>query len=413
MLIVLLMGFAAGVPYYFVNSTLQAWLTDAQIDMTTIGILSGVSFPYTFKFLWAPLLDRYVPGFLGRRRGWIALSQIGMIALFAVFSTLDPSSMLPTVGMIAVGIAFLSATQDIVIDAYRREFLANLELGIGNSMYVAGYRIAMLFASVFPLFLADHMPWSVVFFVLAGGMAASFVVTLIAPEPKAVVQSQQTLAESFWLPLKEYFSRPSALWILAFIICYKLGDTIASTYFTPFYLREMGFTKSEIAGVGKIVGFWAVLLGGFLGGASILRFGMLRCLFWFGVLQAVSTLGFVFLHHAGPSIGALTAVVAFENVTGGMGTAAFMAFMAAITDKRFTATQLALLTSLMGIPRQIAIGGGWFTDQFGWDAFFTTSTLIAIPGLLLIIKIRSILKQIDLESQTPPVEPASGATSGA
>jgi PAT family beta-lactamase induction signal transducer AmpG len=284
----------------------------------------------------------------------------------------------------AVLVAFFSATQDTVVDAYRREDLADEELGLGSSLYIYGYRIGMWAASGGGLILADYMPFSQVYGIMAAGLIPGVATTLLAPEPQVETAAPQSLREAVWDPLADFFRREKAVWILGFILLYKIGDIMAAAIATPFYL-EMGFSKSEIGAVVKLFGSWATIAGAFAGGILILRLGIHRSLWVFGLLQAASTAGFAVLSRIGYSLPALSGVIAFESVTGGMGTSAFVAFMAGLTNKKFTATQYALLTSIMGLPRVLASAPtGLAAKHLGWEGFFIFCTLAAIPGMLLL-----------------------------
>jgi len=385
MLVALLMGFASGLPLLLTGSVLQAWLKDGGIDLTRIGLFALVGLPYTLKFLWSPLFDRYTPGWLGRRRGWLALIQIVLAAAIFLLGSAQPSADdLWRVTLAGLLVAFFSASQDIVVDAYRRESLSEAELGLGSALYVNGYRVGLLLAGGGGLILADWLSFEAMYRLMAGCMLACVAVTLLAPEPPLPEGQPRSLREAVILPFQDYFSRQGAWLILFFILLYKLGDTMASAMTVPFYL-DLGYSKTEIGTVVKLFGFWATIAGGTLGGIWILRVGMQRALWVFGFGQMLSTLGFVILVYCPQSTGALAAVIAVENLTGGMGTAAFVGFMAALTDRRFTATQYALLTSLMGVPRVLlAAPTGWLAQGLGWPLFFLICVLIAIPGLLLL-----------------------------
>jgi PAT family beta-lactamase induction signal transducer AmpG len=384
MLITLMMGFASGLPLLLTGSVLQAWMKEEGVDLATIGLFAMVGLPYTLKFLWAPLLDRYTPGLLGRRRGWLLLSQFCLILSILLISFSRPAESPLGIGLAALLLTFFSATQDIVIDAYRREALHDRELGLGASLYVNGYRVGMLLASGGGLILADWIPFRQVYQVMAVIMLSGVVTTLLAPEPDQAAGQPRSLREAVIDPFLEYFRRQDALLILFFILLYKVGDTMASHMSIPFYL-DLGFSKSEIGTVVKLFGFWATLAGGFIGGLLLLRMGIYRGLWAFGILQGLSTAGFAILASIGYNLGGLAAVIAFENFSGGLGTAAYVAFMAGLTNKRFTATQYALLTSFMGIPRVIvATPTGLMAETMGWIAFFIFCALIALPGLLLL-----------------------------
>ena len=386
MLVALIMGFAAGLPLLLTIGVLQARMKDAGIDLTVIGLINLVQIPYTWKFLWAPLLDRYAIPVLGRRKGWLTVAQLALILSILGLGLSDPGRNFGVMVVMACLVAFFSATQDIVIDAYRREDLADEELGLGSSLYIYGYRLGMLLSGGGGLIMADHMPFSYVYGIMALSLLPCLVVTWLTPEPPAVEGTPKTLKEAVVAPLVEYFQRPEAIWMLTFILFYKIGDTMASAISTPFYL-DIGFSKSEVGAVVKLFGFWATIAGAGIGGITILRLGISRCLWIFGILQALSTACFAILARVGEHLPTLAGVIAFENFSSGMGTSAFVAFMASITNKKFTATQYALLSSLMGIPRVFASAPtGFMAKNMGWEGFFIFCTLIAIPGMLMLLK---------------------------
>jgi PAT family beta-lactamase induction signal transducer AmpG len=398
MLVAFLMGFACGLPLLLTIGVLQAWMKESGIDLTWIGMITLVQIPYTWKFLWAPFMDRFTPPFLGRRKGWLILAQIALIFSIIGLGFSDPVDKAGLMVVAAVLVAFFSASQDIVVDAYRREDLADEELGLGSSLYIYGYRIGMWLASGGGLILADHMPFSKVYFIMALCMLVGVFTTLFAPEPKVDVKPPRSMKEAVLDPLRDYFQRNEALWILAFILLFKIGDTMAAAITTPFYL-DIGFTKTEIGTVVKVFGSWAMIAGAILGGVAMLRLGINRSLWLFGVLQALSTAGFALLARIGYSIPVLSGVIAFENLSSGMGTAAFVAFMASITNKKFTATQYALLTSIMGLPRVVASAPtGFLAKHMGWESFFIACALIAIPGILLLLKFAPWKSEPDLET---------------
>jgi len=392
MLVALLMGFSSGLPLLLTGSVLQAWMTDEGVDLGTIGLFALVGLPYTLKFLWAPLTDRYCFPFFGRRRGWLITIQLALVLSIAGLGWTQPAQTPFTVAVVAWLLAFFSASQDIVIDAYRRESLADNELGLGSALYVNGYRIGMLLASGGGLIMADLIGFSMVYQFMALIMLVGILTTLFAPEPEIAAGTPATLQDAVVQPFVDYFRRHHALLILLFILLYKVGDTMASHMTIPFYL-DIGFSKTEIGAVVKLFGFWATIIGSIIGGIVILRTGIYRALWGFGILQALSTAGFAVLAQVGYSLPWLAGVIAFENLSAGMGTAAFVAFMASLTNKQFTATQYALLSSLMGIPRVIvAAPTGYFADWMGWTLFFTLCALIAIPGLVLLTRFRGWLK---------------------
>lgn len=386
MFVTFIMGFACGLPLLLTISLLQAWMKDEGADLASIGMISLAGLPYTVKFLWAPFLDRYIPPFLGRRRGWLISAQALLVLSISVLAFADPGGKPLYVFFAAALVTFFSATQDIIVDAFRRESLSDQELGLGSSLYVNGYRIGMLLASGGGLIMADALSFRAVYLIMAACLLPCMLATVLSPEPEVPAGVPKTLREAVVDPLLEYFSRSGAIWILAFILLYKIGDTMASAMTMPFYL-DLGFSKTEIGAVVKLFGFWATLGGSLAGGLIMLYTGINRSLWIFGFFQALSTAGFVFLARAGCSIPALSGVIAFENFSSGMGTAAYSAFMASITNKKFTATQYALLSSLMGVPRVIASAPtGFLAEKTGWELFFIVCTLAAIPGMLLLFK---------------------------
>jgi len=386
MLVALFMGFSCGLPLLLTLGVLQAWMKEEGVDLTWVGMITLVQSPYSWKFRWSPVLDRFTPLRLGRRRGWLLIAQLALMASIAVLGGSDPVAHPGWMVASAVLVAFFSATQDIVVDAYRREDLPDEELGLGSTLYVYGYRIGMWAASGGGLILSDYLPFSHVYLIMALGLIPGVATTLLTPEPQVDSQPPQSLREAIWKPLADFFRRDGAGWILAFILLYKIGDTMAAAITTPFFL-DLGFSKSEIGTVVKLFGSWATIAGAFGGGVLMLRLGIQRSLWVFGVLQAVSTAGFAVLARIGGSLPALSGVIALESFTGGMGTSAFVAFMASLTNKQFTATQYALLSSIMGLPRVLASAPtGLAAKHLGWEWFFIACTLAAIPGLLVLAR---------------------------
>lgn len=402
MLVSFMMGFSCGLPLLLTISVLQAWMQQEGVDLTVIGLMALVGLPYTLKFLWAPLLDRYIPPFLGRRRGWLLMIQILLTGAIALLGFSQPAVNPWMVAFLAFLVTFFSASQDIVVDAYRREDLSDEELGLGSSLYINGYRVGMLLASGGGLILADLIPFSMVYLIMAGCMLVGVVTTLASREPEMSQGAPTTLKEAVVKPFVEFFTRSGWLWgvgVLSFILLYKIGDTMAAAMTTPFYL-EIGFSKTQIGAVVKLFGFWATIAGGLAGGIILIKIGIHRGLWVFGFLQAVSTAGFAVLANIGPSLAGLAGVIAFENLASGMGTAAYAAYMASLTNKRFTATQYALFSSLMGIPRVLAAAPtGFMAKYMGWSEFFIFCTLIAIPGMIMLIKFAPWNgKQVNLDS---------------
>jgi PAT family beta-lactamase induction signal transducer AmpG len=386
MIVAFIMGYASGLPLDITRTVLKAWMADDGVDLSIIGLFTLVGLPYAIKFIWAPLVDRFTFNLLGRRRGWLLLFQILLIICIAGLGATSPAANPWMVALAALLVTFFSASQDIVVDAYRREDLPDDELGLGSSLYFYGYRIGMLVAGSGGLIMADHFSYFEVHLILAACLFPGLVTTLLTPEPPTPFGTPQNYKEAVIDPFVEYFRRNGAIWMLVFILFYKLGDNIAAAIATPFYL-DIGFTKTQIGAVVKLVGFWAVSAGGLIGGLIVLKLGINRSLWVFGALQAVSTAGFAVLAQLGNLVPALAGVIAFENISAGMGTAAFMAFMASITHKKFTATQYALLTSLMRVPDVvIASGSGILAKYMGWTSFFVFCALIAIPGMLMLLK---------------------------
>ncbi|WP_339340022.1 AmpG family muropeptide MFS transporter [uncultured Oceanicoccus sp.] len=390
MLICVFTGFSSGLPLYVIIQLLQVWLRDNQAGLAEIGLFALVGLPYTVKFLWAPLMDRYTPPFLGRRRGWLLPMQIACLLLIGLFGLLDPALSLMTVAYMALALAFFSASQDMVLDAFRREILPDNELGLGNSIHVQAYRIAGLVPGSLALILADHLPWALVFWIVAAFMLFGIVMTLVVKEPPKVAGTPATLQSAVVEPFKEFFTRKglsSALLILAFMFFYKVGDSMATALSSVFYL-DLGFSKTEIGVVAKNAGLWSAIIGGLLGGIWMIKLGINRALWIFGAVQLVSIFGFAILAEVGANLWLLAGVIAFEYLGVGLGTAAFVAFIARETDRRYVATQFALLTALTALPRTFANAvTGVIVEYTGWTSFFLLCAFIAVPGMLLLFKV--------------------------
>lgn len=381
------LGFASGLPLLVTGSTLQAWMTDAKVDLRIMGAYALVGLPYTLKALWAPILDR-VTWRMGRRKGWLLIAQGGLGVAIATLGWSHPVDHLGRTAILALAVTFFSATQDIAADAYRRESFDDMKQGLASGVFVSGYRIGMLFAGGLAVYLSSFLAWPTVFSILAFGMGVGFVTTLLSPEPKSVAPPK-TLRAAVVEPFTEYFSRKGSVLILAFILLYKLGDAMGSAMTTPFLLGELKYPKDVYGAIVKTFGLFATLGGGLLGGALLLRLSLRQALWFFGFLQAASTLAFAGLSYFGGSVVALAAVIAFENLTAGMGSSAHVALMATQTNQKYTATQYALLSSLMAVPRVIASAGtGFLVTSIGWQGFFVFCTLIAIPGMLCIPRLR-------------------------
>ncbi|MFZ0788221.1 MAG: AmpG family muropeptide MFS transporter [Chromatiaceae bacterium] len=397
MLICIFTGFSSGLPLYLLLNLIPAWLKTEGLSLKAIGAFALIQFPFTWKFIWAPLLDRYgILPWLGRRRSWMLVSQLGLLAAIAWMGRLSPVDHLPMVVTLTAVIAVLSATQDIALDAFRREILPDHELGLGNAIHVNAYRIAGLVPGSLSLILADHLPWSQVFLITALFMLPGVGMTVLSREPVVATGTPRTLRAAVVEPFREFFGRhgvASAVTVLTFIFAYKLGDSLCTALATPFYL-DMGFSKTEIGVIAKNAGLWPMVIGGILGGIWMVKLGINRALWIFGVVQLVTILGFVWLAWLGaaPSdparLGALALVIAGEAVGAGLGTTAFVAFMARTTHPAYTATQLALFTSLMAMPRTfINASAGWLVEQLGWTTFFWLCFVLAFPGMLLLLRV--------------------------
>ncbi|MBI5429305.1 MAG: AmpG family muropeptide MFS transporter [Nitrosomonadales bacterium] len=410
MLICVFTGFASGLPLYLLFNLVPAWLRSEHVDLKTIGLFALIQFPYTWKFMWSPLLDRYVVPAFGRRRGWMLLTQIGLLAVIATMGGFSPQSDLAAIAWFATLLAFLSATQDIVLDAYRRELLSDVELGLGNAVHVNAYRIAGLVPGSLSLVLADFLPWDMVFIVTALFMLPGIAMTLLVKEPHRA-NPPKTLREAVVEPFHEFITRKgwnSALLILAFLFFYKLGDSMCTALATPFYL-DMGFSKTQIGLIAKNAGLWPAVIGGLLGGLWMVKIGINRALWLFGVVQVVSIFGFAWLasvgHHAeitSVELAQLAIVIGLEALGVGLGTVAFVAFIARSTHPAYTATQFALFTSLMAVPRTFANAAtGWLVESMGWTGFFLLCAVLAIPGMLLLLKVAP-WGETQAATETPP-----------
>lgn len=396
MAICIFTGFASGLPLYLLLNLVPAWLRTEHIDLKVIGAFALIQFPYTWKFLWSPFLDRYALPLLGRRRGWMLLTQASLLVVIASMGGFSPQNDLGTIVLLATLLAFLSATQDIVLDAYRRELLLDNELGLGNAVHVNAYRIAGLIPGSLSLILADHLPWNMVFIITALFMLPGMVMTLMVTEPHRAAPPK-TLREAVVEPFHEFITRKgwqSALLILAFLFFYKLGDSLCTALATPFYL-DMGFTKSQIGLIAKNAGLWPAVIGALLGGIWMLKIGINRALWLFGVVQVVSIFGFYWLATQGhqteitaTNLMQLGFVIGLEALGVGLGTAAFVAYIAQSTHPAYTATQFALFTSLAAVPRTfVNATAGWLVEQLQWSGFFLLCAVLAIPGMLLLFKV--------------------------
>jgi MFS transporter, PAT family, beta-lactamase induction signal transducer AmpG len=396
---ILFLGFSSGLPLLLVFSTLSLWLKDEGVTKTMIGLFALVRTPYTFKFLWAPLIDRVplplLTRWLGRRRGWAVLTQIALMASILGLASTTPSMDLMATAVFALFVAFCSASQDIVIDAYRIEALEDRQQGAGAAMVVNGYRIGMLMAGAGAISLADALSWSAVYSIMAAMVLIGLVTVLLGHEPKepeaAAGEAEESRGAAKWLasavvsPFADFIKRDGWVFVLLFIMLYKLGDAYLGVMANPFYV-EMGFTKGEIAAVSKVFGMGATIVGGLLGGILVFRYGIRASLLACGVLMAASNLVFAVQAMVGHSVPMLAVTIAVENLTGGMGTTAFVAYLSSLCNVAYTATQYALLSSFMAFARDVlSASSGWLADQVDWVTFFLFSTGLAIPGLVLLI----------------------------
>jgi PAT family beta-lactamase induction signal transducer AmpG len=383
--VITFLGFSSGLPFALSGGTLQAWMAVAGVDLQTIGIFSLVGIPYAIKFLWSPLMDRYIPPWLGRRRGWILITQVILVLGISAMAFSSPREFPGMLAVLALFVAFSSASQDIVIDAYRTDVLKERERGAGAAVFVMGYRIATLVSGALALILSDHIGWRNTYLFMAAVMVIGIISNLAGPEPKERVAPPISLQEAVAGPLRDYFSRNAAIPLLFLIVLYKLGDAYAGVLTTAFLIKGIGFSASEVGTINKGFGFVSLIVGAMVGGSLMVRLGLFRSLLSFGILQAVSNLSFMLLAWIGKSYGVLVFAVAFENFSGGMGTAAFVSLLMAMCNHRYTATQYALLSSLAAIGR-IFIGptSGFLVEAVGWASFFFITALTALPGLGLL-----------------------------
>ncbi len=392
MLICTFTGFSSGMPLYLLITLIPAWLRSEGVGLEEIGLFALIGLPYTWKFFWAPALDRYSPTFygfnLGIRRSWMLLTQLALFIFICILGSMNPQLNLWSVAYLCMFIAFLSATQDISIDAYRRQILPDHELGLGNSIHVNAYRISGLIPGSLALILSDFLPWSTVFLITGAFMLISVGFTLIISEPPVSEKQPEALQRAIIEPFQEFFTRQpirTAILILAFMLFYKLGDSMATALATPFYI-DLGFTNTQIGLVAKHAALWPMIFGGIAGGIIMIKIGINRALWIFGFIQIISILGFAILARIGEGLWLLGLIISFEYLGVGLGTAAFVAFIARTTNPAFAATQLALFTALTALPRTLFNStAGILVDTLGWEYFFYLCTLLAMPGMLLLL----------------------------
>ena len=390
MLICVFTGFTSGLPLYLLIQLVPAWLRAEGVGLAEIGFFALIGFPYTWKFLWSPVMDRFTLPFLGHRRGWMLVTQVALLVSISVMGFIKPDLSIWTVAYLAAAVAFFSASQDVVLDAYRRELLPDVELGLGNAVHVQTYRLAGLVPGSLALILSDHLPWHMVFIVVALFMFVGIILTLVIDEAISEPTPPKTMAEAIVEPFREFIGRKgvqSAALILLFLFLYKLGDSMATALQTPFFI-DMGFSRTEIGSVAKLAALVASIFGGLFGGIVMIKLGINRALWIFGVVQVVSILGFALLSVGGTNLWMLGVANAFEYLGVGLGTAAFVAFIARTTNPAFAATQFALFTALTAVPRTLANAvTGVIVEQVGWTSFFLLCTVLAIPGMLLLFKV--------------------------
>ncbi|MCU5772014.1 muropeptide MFS transporter AmpG [Erwiniaceae bacterium BAC15a-03b] len=385
-LLLLLLGFASGLPLALTSGTLQAWMTVENVDLKTIGFFSLVGQAYVFKFLWAPMMDRYTPPLFGRRRGWLLISQLLLIAGIVAMGFMEPSRNLTLLAALAVLVAFCSASQDIVFDAWKTDVLPPEERGSGAAITVLGYRLAMLVSGGLALWLADrYLGWQATYWLMAAMMVPGVIATLCAREPTDAIPKPRNLEQAVMEPLRDFFNRNNAWLILSLIVLYKLGDAFAASLTTTFLIRGVGFDAGEVGLINKTFGLIATIVGALLGGLLMQRMTLFRALMLFGLLQAVSNLGYWILSVTDKQMFSMASAVFVENLCGGMGTAAFVALLMTLCNKSFSATQFALLSALSAVGRvYVGPAAGWFVELWGWPTFYAFSVVAALPGLLLL-----------------------------
>ncbi|HBA1501658.1 TPA: muropeptide MFS transporter AmpG [Citrobacter koseri] len=405
--ILLILGFASGLPLALTSGTLQAWMTVENIDLKTIGFFSLVGQAYVFKFLWSPVMDRYTPPFLGRRRGWLITTQILLLLAIAAMGFLEPGTQLRWMAALAVIIAFCSASQDIVFDAWKTDVLPAEERGTGAAISVLGYRLGMLVSGGLALWLADRwLGWQGMYWLMAALLVPCIIATLLAPEPEDSIPVPKTLEQAVAAPLRDFFGRNNAWLILLLIVLYKLGDAFAMSLTTTFLIRGVGFDAGEVGVVNKTLGLLATIVGALYGGILMQRLSLFRALLIFGILQGVSNAGYWLLSVTDKHMFSMAAAVFFENLCGGMGTAAFVALLMTLCNKSFSATQFALLSALSAVGR-VYVGpvAGWFVEAHGWPTFYLFSVAAAVPSLLLLLVCRQTLEHSwESESFIPRTE---------
>jgi PAT family beta-lactamase induction signal transducer AmpG len=399
---VLALGYSSGLPIALTSGTLQAWLSTLDLDLKTIGAATLVGLPYTFKFLWAPLIDRVALPWLGRRRGWVFAMQLGLAVVIAVTPHFDPRVEIQAVLTLASLLAFLSATQDIAFDAYRTDVIRPEERGMAAAASVTGYRVAMLTSGAAALIVSRSWGWTGAYTMVAVIMAICAIATWLAPEPEITVRPPRTLKEAVADPLREFLARPRVVAVLALVVFYKLGDAMALSLSTAFIIKGLGFTAVDVGAVSKGFGLAATILGAFVGGLLVAQAGLFRSLLWLGIAQAVTILPYAWLAGVGKEYSALVCAVGVQNFGDGMGTAAFVALLTALCNARFSAFQYALLSALASLGRVLLgpVSGG-LAESVGWVQFFVISFFVAVPGVALVALLRRQIDDLDSRASRP------------
>lgn len=392
--VLLLLGFSSGLPLALTSGTLQAWMTVENIDLKTIGIFSLVGQAYVFKFLWSPFMDRYSPSVLTRRRGWLLLTQCALILSIAAMGFIQPASHLTLLALLAVLVAFCSASQDIVFDAWKTDVLPAEQRGSGAAITVLGYRLAMMVSGGLALWLADrYLGWNATYWLMAALMLPGILGTLMAKEPTTTAARPVTLRQAVVAPLLDFFGRNNAWLMITLIVLYKLGDAFAGALSTTFLIRGLGFSAGDVGLVNKTLGLLATIVGALYGGVLMQRLSLYRALMWFGILQTFSNLGWWLLSITAPHLWSMSTAIFIENLCGGMGTAAFVALLMTLCNASFSATQFALLSALSAVGRvYVGPAAGWLVELWGWPLFYAFTVIAGLPGLLLLLVSRSSLE---------------------
>lgn len=401
--ITLCLGFSSGLPLALSGSTLQAWMATLNVNVSTIGLFALVGLPYSLKFLWAPLMDRYVPPFMGRRRGWILLAQLVLAVILAGMAVTDPATQTWRMGILAFALAFASASQDIVYNAYFTDILRPAERGLGAAVQTGGYRLAMIVAGAVVLILSDSIGWRNSYLLMALLMVVATLATLVGPEPERAVAPPRRLADAVVKPLLELLGRRGAAGLLLLVLLYKFGDWFSGPMTNAFLIEGLHFTAADVGVVNKGFGLVATIIGVFVGGALMTRLSLFRAMLYFGVAQAASIVTFLALSRIGHSYSAMITAVVAENLAWGLGTAAFVAYVMALCDHRYTAFQFAILSALDSISRVIlGPAAGYVVQHAGWSALYAGAMLLALPGLTLLLFMRRRIDAVEYLNAPAP-----------